>query len=433
MSPTGFHMQNRVSIKRSPAFRTGTKVEALAVNKKPSLKRKPGVDRSSKPSNIQLATNATSSGGAETLRADTYHAQLDIVVRPTDIQVEEALKAPLPTGPAPKKPPRTFMHDLYVESKNGGAQPPEQLSTAAEMSSPQRPVRRKSIKNSARPVSVPLFAMTRSKTEPSIVGRGKRRPSAVTTSSSPPPPPLVASSRAPTSPVAATPARSASIPQEKPTLPLWQSELVQCRWQNPVQWNSFSPPKKSKSAGSGAGHSSSSDSVSASRERVSTSLLTIIDQTKSPNHRRTPVQALTTRGLSSTSSLSRSKLNSTSAINNNNNNSNNNNNNDNSNNIINNNNNHANQVPVKGRNRFERPANEEFHFSSSTANLMVRHNSKGHIYDQPAVDTDLHYMVIFFEIIFFFRSLLFLFFFWLNLVPSLVPPPSPFLLPFCMC
>lgn len=31
-----------------------------------------------------------------------------------DAVVEEALRAPLPTGPAPKKPPRTFQHDIHL-------------------------------------------------------------------------------------------------------------------------------------------------------------------------------------------------------------------------------------------------------------------------------------------------------------------------------
>ena len=50
VSPTGFlSHQNRISIKRSPAFRTGVKAEPIVSNKKPSIKRKPGVERTSKP------------------------------------------------------------------------------------------------------------------------------------------------------------------------------------------------------------------------------------------------------------------------------------------------------------------------------------------------------------------------------------------------
>jgi hypothetical protein len=97
----GFQQHNRTSIKRSPAFRTGQKesipenillkkpalvrtglkdpnVIIIKNNKKPSLRRKPGVDRTSKPNLSPEPQN---------LEADPL--------------IEEALKAPLPTGPAP--------------------------------------------------------------------------------------------------------------------------------------------------------------------------------------------------------------------------------------------------------------------------------------------------------------------------------------------
>ncbi|EFX63472.1 hypothetical protein DAPPUDRAFT_268378 [Daphnia pulex] len=113
----GFQQHNRTSIKRSPAFRTFQKesipenillkkpalvrtglkdpnVIIIKNNKKPSLRRKPGVDRTSKPN----------------LSPEPQNFEADPLM-------EEALKAPLPTGPAPKKPPRTFVHDAFIQQQ----------------------------------------------------------------------------------------------------------------------------------------------------------------------------------------------------------------------------------------------------------------------------------------------------------------------------
>ena len=117
---------NRISIKRSPAFRTGTKTGAVAsvaetVNRKPSVaepvNRKPSV--------------------AEPV---TY------VCKSSSIGLEEALKAPLPSGPAPKKPPRTFLYSstcLSLPDQGRNSLGPEAGSVSSG-SSPQRPARRKS-------------------------------------------------------------------------------------------------------------------------------------------------------------------------------------------------------------------------------------------------------------------------------------------------
>ena len=206
-STGGFHQHNRTSIKRSPAFRTGHKTTEVihsenglkkpALNrtrgapnqKKPSLRRKPGVDRTSKPNLSPEPTNV-------------------------DPLIEEALKAPLPAGPAPKKPPRTFVHDAFIRQQQGRDEPD---------SSPQRPARRtKSPPKPPRPTSIafgPPFTMSRSKTEPFLLGR-----------------------------------KRSTASDECPAVEdLRQSPLddggyfKESRWLNPVQWNSFSPCVTDKS------------------------------------------------------------------------------------------------------------------------------------------------------------------------------------------
>lgn len=233
---------NRTSIKRSPAFRTGLKpTEAIPENilkkpslirtglkdpnviiiknhKKPSLRRKPGVDRTSKPNlSPEPTTNIEN-----------------------DPLIEEALKAPLPSGPAPKKPPRTFVHDAFIQQQN---------VTKEADSSPQRPVRRnkavqlQSPAKPARPTSITLgspFTMSRSKTEPFLLGRKKS----------------VESEELP-----------AVEDLRRSPLDDVEFDFQESRWLNPVQWNSFSPtPAVTKSP-----------LKKQTSPRVSTSLVTIAD------------------------------------------------------------------------------------------------------------------------------------------------------------
>jgi hypothetical protein len=56
-----------------------------------------------------------------------------------DPLIEEALKAPLPTGPAPKKPPRTFVHDAFIQQQQ--QETPKEVGDSNSCS-PTRPVRR---------------------------------------------------------------------------------------------------------------------------------------------------------------------------------------------------------------------------------------------------------------------------------------------------
>lgn len=217
----GFQQHNRTSIKRSPAFRTGHKTtEVIADNvlkkpalkrtqkdpnavistnhKKPSLRRKPGVDRTSKP-NLSPEPNNVEN----------------------DPLIEEALKAPLPAGPAPKKPPRTFVHDAFIRQQ----QQQQGNSTGEPDSSPQRPARRnkpmqqpqqQSPPKPPRPTSIafgPPFTMSRSKTEPFLLGRKR-----------------------------STDSDELPAVEDLRRSPLDDGGYFkESRWLNPVQWNSFSP------------------------------------------------------------------------------------------------------------------------------------------------------------------------------------------------
>ena len=242
---------NRTSIKRSPAFRTGQKIKEpdnilkkpalvrttglkdpnviiIKNNKKPSLRRKPGVDRTSKPN----------------LSPEPQNIE-------TDPLIEEALKAPLPTGPAPKKPPRTFVHDAFIQQ-----QQQQQENTTKEDSdcSPTRPVRRnKALQQQqqnptkpSRPTSIALgspFTMSRSKTEPFLLGRKKS----------------VESEELP-----------AVEDLRRSPLDDVEFDFHESRWLNPVQWNSFSPSP-------GVTKASPLKKQQQTSPRVSTSMLTIAD------------------------------------------------------------------------------------------------------------------------------------------------------------
>lgn len=119
---------------------TDTEAPLPVNNKKPSIKRKPGVIRTAKP------------------------ACLSPSVSP-DAALEEALRAPLPSGPPPKKPPRTFQHDAFLFLSRSGA---IDVTDGTE-----RPARR----NPPRPVSIAVvpFTMSRAKTETSLMGLKNRR------------------------------------------------------------------------------------------------------------------------------------------------------------------------------------------------------------------------------------------------------------------
>lgn len=256
----GFQQHNRTSIKRSPAFRTGQKesipenillkkpalvrtglkdpnVIIIKNNKKPSLRRKPGVDRTSKPNLSPEPQN---------LEADPL--------------IEEALKAPLPTGPAPKKPPRTFVHDAFIQQQQQQETPKEVGDS--DSCSPTRPVRRnKALQQQqqqanpakpSRPTSIALgspFTMSRSKTEPFLLGRKK-----------------------------STESEELPAVEDLRRSPLDDVEFDfhESRWLNPVQWNSFSPsPGVTKS--SPLKKQQQQPTSTTSSTRVSTSMLTIAD------------------------------------------------------------------------------------------------------------------------------------------------------------
>ena len=255
----GFQQHNRTSIKRSPAFRTGQKesipenillkkpalvrtglkdpnVIIIKNNKKPSLRRKPGVDRTSKPNLSPEPQN---------LEADPL--------------IEEALKAPLPTGPAPKKPPRTFVHDAFIQQQQ--QETPKEVGDS-DSCSPTRPVRRnKALQQQqqqqqanpakpSRPTSIALgspFTMSRSKTEPFLLGRKK-----------------------------STESEELPAVEDLRRSPLDDVEFDfhESRWLNPVQWNSFSPsPGVTKSSPL----KKQQQQQPTSSTRVSTSMLTIAD------------------------------------------------------------------------------------------------------------------------------------------------------------
>jgi hypothetical protein len=242
---------NRTSIKRSPAFRTGQKIKEpdnilkkpalvrttglkdpnviiIKNNKKPSLRRKPGVDRTSKPN----------------LSPEPQNIE-------TDPLIEEALKAPLPTGPAPKKPPRTFVHDAFIQQQQ---QQQENITKEDSDCSPTRPVRRnKALQQQqqnptkpSRPTSIALgspFTMSRSKTEPFLLGRKKS----------------VESEEVP-----------AVEDLRRSPLDDVEFDFHESRWLNPVQWNSFSPSP-------GVTKASPLKKQQQTSPRVSTSMLTIAD------------------------------------------------------------------------------------------------------------------------------------------------------------
>jgi len=250
-SSTGGFQQNngnRTSIKRSPAFRTGQKesipenilkkpalvrtgvkdsnVVIIKNNKKPSLRRKPGVDRTSKPN----------------LSPEPHNIENDPLI-------EEALKAPLPTGPAPKKPPRTFVHDAFIQQQQENTKEVGDSDSC----SPTRPVRRnKAVQQSpakpSRPTSIALgspFTMSRSKTEPFLLGRKK-----------------------------SVEAEELPAVEDLRRSPLDDVEFDfhESRWLNPVQWNSFSPtPGVTKSS------PLKKQQPPPTSPRVSTSMLTIAD------------------------------------------------------------------------------------------------------------------------------------------------------------
>jgi len=226
---------------------------------------------------------------------------------------------------------------------------------------------------------MPPFPISRSKTEPSLIRR--RKPEEHRRLSPPP----------------GTGHRSLDE-----QLPPWDDDdlsSLQCRWLNPVQWNSFSPPRKASST-CNAMRTQSSECVSASGagrrkstpDRMSTSLLTIIDErtgrppgrtagvANSPRRRGRPCLSpedrqtvVVKRGspVKNGGEGIRSNGSPSAAVHN-----------------------------VKGRNQFERPANREFHFASQaklpsttvlTKNQPVSRDH--HVYDHPAVDAvDLHYM-----------------------------------------
>jgi len=219
---------NRISIKRSPAFRTGTKTGAVA-SVAETVKRKPSdvepVHR--KPSVAEPVKRKPSV--AETVnRKPSVAEPVTYVCKSSSIGLEEALKAPLPSGPAPKKPPRTFLYSstcLSLPDQGRNSLGPEAGSVSSG-SSPQRPARRKSSRLLTKDVQEvqekPLVnqlptrngakpgAMMRSKTEPSLNGRGGR---------------------------GQVQRQVAELEQPK----------TESRWLNPVQWNSISPLPARKS------------------------------------------------------------------------------------------------------------------------------------------------------------------------------------------
>ena len=261
-STGGFQQHNRTSIKRSPAFRTGHKsttevisdsnlqkkqalkrdTHLVVINnnnhKKPSLRRKPGVDRTSKPN---LSPEPTSLDRVE-----------------NDPLIEEALRAPLPTGPAPKKPPRTFLHDAYIQRMQQCSEPQVTSRDEPDGGSPQRPTRRNkpaaavaAPQKPVRPTSIALgtpFAMSRSKTEPFLLGRKKSLD-------------------------------SDPVVEDLRQSPLDNMELFrESRWLNPVQWNSFNPVDQKKSP-----------LKTQTSPRVSASMLTIADPALLRNDRHHPL------------------------------------------------------------------------------------------------------------------------------------------------
>jgi len=159
----GFMLHNRINIKRSPAFRTGPKSLDLTEKRKPKAMEAP----------CKLVSNKSELCKLEICKSDCW-------------RLEEALKAPLPTGPAPKKPPRTFLHNSCSSSNQldstgtsaaGSAATPEPGSTGStgsSRSSPQRPARKKFTRTVDKPsvVANGPFILTRSKTESSLMGRG---------------------------------------------------------------------------------------------------------------------------------------------------------------------------------------------------------------------------------------------------------------------
>jgi hypothetical protein len=360
-SPTGFQLHNRVSIKRSPAFRTGSnktsgssslsgELPTSNINnnnnnniniqfdssKRPAtaLKRKPGVDRSTKPNH--LGSPSSSPDNVSSL-SPAFSSFLTNNAE-SDAKLEEALKAPLPTGPPPKKPPRTFQHDIVIlQQQNRVA---EMVTSDESSGSPQRPARRKTPQqmridkplhlSQPRPVTIAgmPYTMSRSKTESFLLAA--KKPSEIKLDSFP-------------------------FTAEDDTVDAKTPDVIRdSRWLNPVQWNNCSPTRRT--------------ALSPSKKqlgcaRVSSSMLSISDQNaqKNGNCRDIPLgqQPL------SYDSIRRMSCDF-----------------------------------VGGRRRFEQPANSEFTFQStngfhSRKGSLASAVSLGHIYDQPSTEGDLHYMVSF--------------------------------------
>ena len=106
--------------RRSPAFRTGPKSLDLTEKRKPKATDTP----------CKLGSNKSEICKLEICKSDCW-------------RIEEALKAPLPTGPAPKKPPRTFLHNS-CSNQLDSAGTSAAGSTGSSLNSPQRPARKKS-------------------------------------------------------------------------------------------------------------------------------------------------------------------------------------------------------------------------------------------------------------------------------------------------
>ena len=85
-----------------------------------------------------------------------------------DAALEEALRAPLPVGPPPKKPPRTFQHDAFLFLERAGKIDVTDGSERPLRRSPEKP---------QRPVSIAVvpFVMNRSKTELSLLNGRKKK------------------------------------------------------------------------------------------------------------------------------------------------------------------------------------------------------------------------------------------------------------------
>ena len=368
-SPTGFqlHLNNRVSIKRSPAFRTGSNKtsgssslspELLASpninnnnnnnniqfdsSKRPAtaLKRKPGVDRSTKPNHIG---SPSSSPDNMSSLSPAFNSFLSNNAE-SDAKLEEALKAPLPTGPAPKKPPRTFQHDVIIlQQQNRVA---EMVTSDESSGSPQRPARRKTPQlmrsdkpphfSQPRPVTIAgiPYTLSRSKTESFLLAAKKQNE-------------LKSDSF-----LFGTEDDVDAAPMSTPDV------IRDSRWLNPVQWNNYSPRRTALSPPS---------TKPLGYARVSSSMLSISDQNARKNvncQGKLPMDKQPTLSYESPSTRRMSC------------------------------------DFVGGRRRFEQPANSEFTFQStngfhSRKGPLASAVSLGHIYDQPSTEGDLHYMVSF--------------------------------------